>query len=265
LKSDPSLVSPDVTLYVISNINPDGYAAGTEPVESQVNANGIDLNSNWDYNWQEWITYGTEPVRAGRGGSFSEPETVALHDFIVDNGIELVLFYHSGHGVIVSGAEREQCATYELAEMLSSILEYPHDTEGTSGEIRSGLAIDYLSKVAVAAAEVDLPSTEPVDDEEFQRHLEALVAFMNWTIPTDLEGSADEATTGAYEWAGEAITHTVKAGETLWGIATDYDIAINSERYEELLRVNDIVDENALQIGMVLTIPPAEPEAEPEE
>ena len=142
------LIPPNVTLYIIPCANPDGAEAGTDAVYGRMNGNGVDLNRNWDYQWQMTATHGTRPVSAG-AYAFSEPETVALRDFIFERNITAAIFYHSAMGKIFSGADREGSATFELAKMMSEVTGYPHALEGVPGQITTGDAIDYLSTKGV--------------------------------------------------------------------------------------------------------------------
>jgi hypothetical protein len=79
---NPSQIPTGVAFYFIPSINPDGNAAN-----SRFNANGVDLNRNWDTT--DWVSRAAVPGypdgKAGTGGSrpFSEPETRALSNLFL--------------------------------------------------------------------------------------------------------------------------------------------------------------------------------------
>ena len=236
-----SEIPVSVTLYIIPCANPDGYARSFD-LDGRVNARGVDLNRNWNYNWQMTATHGTRPVFAGRG-PFSEPETAALRDFILAHGIEAVIFYHSAMGKIFSGAERDRCPTYELAEMLSGVTGYLHAPEGVPGQITTGDAIDWLSLEGIPAVEIELTTHQ---DLEFERNLRGIIAFLNWTIPE----SASVTLGQPREYAGECMTYTVQPGDTLSQIALKYGLSV-----EELAYVNGMSDADVLWAGETICIP----------
>ena len=178
LLENPQWVPSNVTLYVIPLMNPDGYAAGTDAVVARMNGNLVDLNRNWDYQWQMTATHGTRPVKAGTA-PFSEPETRGIRDFIFEKNIEAVIFYHSALGVVFHGANTETSLTYPLTKMLSDATGYPIQ-ESIPGQITTGDAIDYLSEVGVAGTEIELTSHAEVTENEFQRNINGLKAFLSW-------------------------------------------------------------------------------------
>jgi hypothetical protein len=178
LRKNPALVPDKVTLYVIPCANPDGYAAGTDRERGRMNGNGVDLNRNWDYHWQPTATHGVRPVNAGTR-PFSEPETAALRDFILERDAEAAIFYHSAMARIFYGAERDRSAAYELALVVSEATGYPIAT-GIPGQITTGDAIDWMSAQGLAGIEVELTTHEGI---EWERNLSGLAAFLDW-MPT---------------------------------------------------------------------------------
>jgi murein tripeptide amidase MpaA len=178
LQQNPTLVPQDITLYIIPCANPDGYAAGTDLEHGRVNGNDVDLNRNWGYHWQPTATHGTRPVNAGTR-PFSEPETAALRDFILDRNVTEAIFYHSAMARIFYGAERDCSATYQLAQEVSDATGYPISA-GVAGQTTTGDAVDWMSARGLAGIEVELTTHE---DVEWERNLQGVRAFLHWTPP----------------------------------------------------------------------------------
>jgi hypothetical protein len=178
LQESPILVPEDVTLYIVPCANPDGYAAGTDLEHGRMNGNGVDLNRNWGYHWQPTATHGTRPVNAGTL-PFSEPETSALRDFILERNVTAAIFYHSAMARIFYGAERDCSATYQLAQEVSDATGYPISA-GVLGQISTGDAVDWMSARGLAGIEVELTTHE---DIEWKRNLQGLLAFLDWPPP----------------------------------------------------------------------------------
>ncbi len=232
LQQNHDPIPPDVTLYIIPCANPDGYAAGTDAIHGRVNGNNVDLNRNWDYQHQITATHGTRPVKAGPY-PFSEPETRALRDFIFERDVELAIFYHSAMAKVFSGAVRENCATFELAEMMSDVTGYPHAPEGVPGQITTGDAIDYLSKVGITAVEIELTNHQDID---WDRNWRGVQAFLDWELPAG---------------QGALIRHEVQPGETLLGLAVEYGV-----KEEAIMLANEGIDDpDQIRVGQIILIP----------
>jgi hypothetical protein len=224
-------------------MNPDGFVAGTDAVVARMNANLVDLNRNWDYQWQMTATHGTRPVKAG-SHPFSEPETRGIRDFIFSRDIEAVIFYHSALGVVFHGANTEASLTYPLTEALSKATGYPIQT-GIPGQITTGDAIDYLSEVGVAGTEIELSTHAEVDDAEFQRNIEGIKAFLTWKPEAALLHSNDTPIQSS-DW----VTYVIQEGDTLLGLAIEYNTTL-----EEIQYVNGISDADVLNIGDEILVP----------
>lgn len=251
LQEKPGMIPANVTLYVIPCANPDGVAAGTDAIKGRMNGNLVDLNRNWDYEHQITATHGTRPVKAGTA-PFSEPETAALRDLILGQNalgrkMEAVIFYHSAMGVIFSGADRENSATYELVEWLSAATGYRHKTDGIYGQITTGDAIDWLSTVGIAGAEIELLTHDRVSEQEWQQNLRGIEAFLDWSPPErfTLPPSLAENT-----WQGDYSIYIVEFGDTISQIALVHNVD-----EDWLMEINEITDPTLLQIGQELKIP----------
>jgi len=178
LRDQPDLIPPELTLYILPIANPDGYAAGTDPIVARMNGNGVDLNRNWDYRWRMRATHGTRPVSAGTE-PFSEPETRAIRDFVVGHKIEAVIIYHSAYSAVFQGAGVMTSKTVELAKLIAQATGYRYAPEGVPGQITTGNAIDYLTVHGIDAIEVELATHHDLD---WERNLRGIVAFLTWNL-----------------------------------------------------------------------------------
>jgi eukaryotic-like serine/threonine-protein kinase len=92
---NPAEIPSTAIVYVISNTNPDSpYAPGE--LSGRLNGNNVDLNRNWDCRWVEDASWRGNVV-PGSGGPapFSEPETQALAEFILDLNPAAVIFWEA--------------------------------------------------------------------------------------------------------------------------------------------------------------------------
>jgi predicted deacylase len=181
LATSTDLVPPQITLYLVPQVNPDGAAAGTDRTQGRLNANSVDLNRNWDYEWQSVATHGTQPVSGG-SAPFSEPETSALRDFILNQHIQAAIFYHSAMSEVYPGAGRNTSKTEELAILMAEYTGYRYAPECIPGQITTGDAINWLTTQGITAVEVELSTHTELD---WEQNLAALLAFLNW----DLDGN----------------------------------------------------------------------------
>ncbi len=206
----PEEVAPDISLWIIPTMNPDGLATG-----HRWNAHDVDLNRNADTDLDgcagnDWSpdTVGWEGELPGAGGDypFSEPETRAIRDFMADAWIAVL--YHSAAGEIYVDTCQRHAPTAKLAEVLSSATGYPVPEAGWAGYRITGDLGDYLAGEGVASVTVEL-----VDHEkpEFERNLEGVRALLS---AADDIVRADAAQANAqYTWFDETNTGEWRVSE----------------------------------------------------
>ncbi len=176
------LLPPDVTLYVIPAINPDGLRSN-----SRYNANGVDLNRNWATGDWQTDTYDADGKRQGSGGPFpfSEPETAALSAWLLqlrDQSSDLmVVFYHSAYppsGLVLGGSVgRPVTPAYaEIVGYAGSGSTRP----GWSAYQVTGAAPGWCGDNTIGCFEVELPSRANLDAARVQRHATAVLSVLMW-------------------------------------------------------------------------------------
>lgn len=90
----------DIDLWLIDSMNPDGLAA-----DVRQNANHVDLNRNFPYNWGQLGRPGDWEY--GGPSAASEPETRAMVRFMTDLQPELTIWYHQDYNRIAPATGRE--------------------------------------------------------------------------------------------------------------------------------------------------------------
>ena len=179
LRDHPELIPPQTTLYILRLLNPDGLALGRGP-EGHNNARGVDLNRNWDANWQAtWPRLGCfrwGDVSAGKHPG-SEPETQALMAFLAGHQISgLVSFHSAGPGIYASG-DPPHPESEQLAEHLSKASGYIFPGPFT-GCVYTGNLVDWAyHALGIPGVDVELSSHYETD---FKTNLRLLAALVNW-------------------------------------------------------------------------------------
>jgi predicted deacylase len=85
--------------YIIPMVNPDGVEAGKTARSwkmARKNAHGVNLNRNFDWNWEE--AGAEDPAKENYRGpkAFSEPESRIVRDFVLSHPVALYLNGHAG-------------------------------------------------------------------------------------------------------------------------------------------------------------------------
>ena len=159
-------IPPEVALYFIPVLNPDGRAEGR-----RFNANNVDLNRNWDTpSWKSDTEQPGGTVRnSGGQRPFSEPETQALRDLLLNlqtegESVSVIAYHHHagipGQGTIQPGY-RDYYSPEEpsigLARRLQQLAGYNYLPFWSGSYIPSGELIQWCTINNIAAVDVELP------------------------------------------------------------------------------------------------------------
>lgn len=186
--SEPEMLPQGWTVYLIPNLNPDGLyrvTGGTELEEfdfsgahlppGRFNGKGVDLNRNFGGGWEPTAYWGNREVDPGEG-PFSEPETRALRDFVLQHDPQFIISYHSAANGIYYGGKREGWEpSRRLAEAYSRASGYPlPQGESLVTYKITGAAAHYFYTRGIPAITVELAGRS---GPELERNLAGLRAL----------------------------------------------------------------------------------------
>jgi protein MpaA len=161
-EENPAEVPRDFALFFLPTLNPDGNVA-----DSRFNANGVDLNRNWDTaDWRPKAAVpGYEEGKPGAGGPrpLSEPETAAAADFISrlsrSGRKVLVVVVHSSvrrsRGEVYPGGDGSVEIAYQYASTAGYDVEDQWAEYTTSGEM-----ITWCDEQRILAIDVVIPGSQ---------------------------------------------------------------------------------------------------------
>ena len=179
LDEHPEVIPSDVTLYILRSLNPDGYERSHD-YAGRVNENGVDLNHNFPYHWEaDWNRDGCWNYLPTTGGAYpgSEPETIALMNFVALHNLEALISYHSAALGMFAGGMPPFEPSERLAMSLSRGTPYQYPPLDT-GCGYSGNLTDWASSVKnIPSVDIELSNHR---DTDFEINLRVLNAFLKW-------------------------------------------------------------------------------------
>lgn len=190
LEANPTAIPTKVTVTVIPVLNPDGlekivgsagrFEAADVPQGSTVpgrfNANNVDLNRNFDCEWQTSGTWQNTKVSGG-SKAFSEPESAALKAFIeAHKPSAAIVWYSAAGGVFASncnnGVSPETLTLTNAYAKASGYKAYEtFDFYSITGDM-----VNWFAKQEIPAISVLLTNHTDVEWEKNLKGIEALLA-----------------------------------------------------------------------------------------
>ncbi len=178
VKEHGELLPANTSLFILPALNPDGEARA-HGAGGRANANGVDLNRNWDAGWQaHWPRFGCWNLRPTTGGAYpaSEPETQALMKFIQSHHVDVLISYHSAAlGIFPSGVPADP-GSVRFAQAIAEITPYRYPPVRT-GCAFSGTLVDWALTQGAIGVDLELRNHLETD---FEINLKVLSLLLNW-------------------------------------------------------------------------------------
>jgi hypothetical protein len=192
LTAHPEIIPKNQTVVIIPSANPDGVFKVTgkdgrftvADIKNNLpngtgrfNANNVDLNRNFACQWQATSTWRNNIVSAGTA-VFSEPEAVAIRDFVAKNNPSAMVFWHSQSNAVYAS----QCGngillgTRDIMNLYSKVAGYPAVDTFNSYAI-TGAVEDWLASIGIPAITVELKTHEAVEWDKNLAGMKALFEY----------------------------------------------------------------------------------------
>ncbi|QQR65356.1 hypothetical protein IPH92_02120 [Candidatus Kaiserbacteria bacterium] len=193
LKENPNVIPKEIRVTVIPVLNPDGLTkvVGTADmfkksdvstsedilVSGRFNAHDVDLNRNFDCDWQSSGTWQNKVVSGGNK-TFSEPESQAFREYITSNTPDAVIVWYSASG----GVFASNCHS-EILEETTAILNVYSKASGYMAYkdfdfyAITGDMVNWLAKNKIPAISVLLTNHTDTEWNKNQAGIEALFKY----------------------------------------------------------------------------------------
>jgi hypothetical protein len=192
-RANPAEVPPEVRLYLIPTLNPDGLALGT-----RFDAQGVDLNRNMNTNLDactenDWrvTVQGAYGQISDTGGPYpdSQVESRLIRNFLLDAAG--AIFIHSNAGLVFP-AFCEHAPSNRMGQLYAEAAGYLYNRYWPNYQITGGMH-DWAGSLGIAAITPELISGA---DVEFAQNLAGLRAVLaNWPETLPLPEDRIEANT----------------------------------------------------------------------
>jgi hypothetical protein len=193
LEQNPKNIPEKIRVTIVPVLNPDGLnkTVGTAgrfdvvdvPTSSQqlengrFNANNVDLNRNFDCDWQASGLWQNKTVSGGTS-AFSEPETLALKKYIETlKPASVIVWYSAAGGVYASSCHNGVLEeTKDLIKVYSDASKYKAYNDFNFYEI-TGDMVNWLAKEKIPAISIVLTNHT---DTELEKNLLGIKAVFDY-------------------------------------------------------------------------------------
>lgn len=189
-KANPSAISSNIKVTVIPVLNPDGLYNATKKegrftkadvstaqdvlVASRFNANKVDLSRNFDCDWKSVGVWQTRQVSGGKT-VFSEPESVAIKQYVESHDIKAIVAWYSAAGGVYASECGEGISpeTKKITETFAKASGYPaHET--FDFYVTNGDMVNWFAMKKIPATSVLLTNHTDVEWDKNKKGIEAL-------------------------------------------------------------------------------------------
>lgn len=194
LTDSPIIIPDDITVTIIPSLNPDGLykisgktgrvteadIPGEElTIPGRFNANGVDLNRNFDCKWKSESSWRGQTVSAGTS-AFSEPEALALKNLVQKIKPSAVVFWHSqSNAVYASECENGILPkTSDIMNAYATASGYPAIDTFDAYPV-TGDAEGWLASINIPAITVELSTHQYIEWEKNLAGVKAILGYFS--------------------------------------------------------------------------------------
>ncbi len=193
LRQNPSAVPSNIKVTVIPVLNPDGLSkvvgttskfavsdvstSQTLQVSGRFNYHNVDLNRNFDCDWQTNGIWQNKTVSGG-SAAFSEPESLAIKNYVEANRpTAVVVWYSSAGGVFASNCHNGVSSeTTKLTNTYADASGYPAHSSFNFYEI-TGDMVNWLAKGDIPAISVLLTNHTDTEWTKNKAGIDAVLKY----------------------------------------------------------------------------------------